>query len=89
MIRLFESPTRFEQLCAHPQEDSCMNTASGIITLKISEWSKITTVTRIHCGCIAATLYSSYCSNFRPLTYFQSDYTRSCIHTTVLLSMST
>jgi hypothetical protein len=26
-----------------------MNTTSGIITLKISEWSKIT---RIHCVCI-------------------------------------
>jgi len=23
----------FEQLCAHPQEDNCMNTTSGIITL--------------------------------------------------------
>jgi len=42
-----------------------MNTTSGIITLKISEWSKITTVTRIHCGCIAATMYSGYFSNFR------------------------
>jgi hypothetical protein len=25
-----------------------MNTTSGIITLKISEWSKITKITRIH-----------------------------------------
>jgi hypothetical protein len=47
-----------EQLCAHPQEDNCINTTSGIITLKISEWSKITKVTRIHHGCIAATMYS-------------------------------
>jgi hypothetical protein len=23
----------FEQTCAHPQEDNCMNTTSGIITL--------------------------------------------------------
>jgi hypothetical protein len=29
-----------------------MNATSGIITLKISEWSKITKITRIHRGCI-------------------------------------
>jgi len=33
MICLFESSTCFEQLCAHPQEDNCINTTSGIITL--------------------------------------------------------
>jgi hypothetical protein len=33
MIRLFESSTCFEQLCAHPQEDNCMNTIFSIITL--------------------------------------------------------
>ena len=33
MIRLFESSTCFEQLCAHPQEDNYMNTTSGIIPL--------------------------------------------------------
>jgi hypothetical protein len=32
MICLFESSTCFEQLCAHPQEDSCINTTSGIIS---------------------------------------------------------
>ena len=56
------------KICAHPQEDNCINTTSGIIT--------------------EATMYSSYFSNFsnfRPLSYFQSDYTRSCIHTIVLL----
>jgi len=53
LIRLFESSTCFERLCAHPQEDNCMNTTSGIITLKISEWSKITKITRIHRDCIA------------------------------------
>jgi len=37
----------------------------------------------------AATMYSSYCSNSRPLIYFQSDYTRFCINTIVLLGMST
>jgi hypothetical protein len=44
IICLFESSTYFEKLCAHPQEDNCMNTTSGIITLKISEWSKITKI---------------------------------------------
>ena len=33
IIHLFESSTCFEQLCAHPQEDNCINTMSGIITL--------------------------------------------------------
>jgi hypothetical protein len=33
IICLFESSTCFEQLRAHPQEDSCINTTSGIITL--------------------------------------------------------
>jgi hypothetical protein len=34
-------------------------------------------------------LCSSYFSNFRPHNCFQSDYTRSCINTIVLLMMST
>ena len=38
IICLFESSTCFEELCAHPQEDNCMNTTSGIITLEINEW---------------------------------------------------
>jgi len=66
-----------------------MNATSGIITLKISEWSKVTKITRIHRVCIADTMYSSYFCNFRLLTYFQSDCTRSCIHTIVLLRMGT
>jgi hypothetical protein len=33
MVYLFESSTYFEQLCAYPQEDSCINTTSGIISL--------------------------------------------------------
>jgi hypothetical protein len=53
MISLFESLTCFEQLCAHSQGDNCINTTSGTIILKISEWSKITKVTRIHRGCNA------------------------------------
>jgi len=52
MIYFFESSACFEQLCAHPQEDNCIDTTSGIITLKISEWSKITKITRIHYGYI-------------------------------------
>jgi len=36
-----------------------------------------------------ATMYCSYFSNFRLLTYFQSDYARSCVHTVVLPRMST
>jgi len=28
-----------------------MNTTSGVITLKISEWSKVTKITRTHRGC--------------------------------------
>jgi hypothetical protein len=43
---------------------------------------------RIHPGCNSATMYSNYFNNFRPLTCFQSNYTR-CINTTVLLRMST
>jgi hypothetical protein len=33
IICLFESSTCFEQLCAHLQDDNCINTTSGIITL--------------------------------------------------------
>jgi hypothetical protein len=32
-VCLFESSTCFEPLCAHPQEDNCINTTSGIITV--------------------------------------------------------
>jgi hypothetical protein len=39
---LFQSSTCFEQARAHHQEVICINTASGIVTLKTSEWSKIT-----------------------------------------------
>jgi hypothetical protein len=33
IICLIESSTCFEQLCANPQEDNCINTTSGIITV--------------------------------------------------------
>jgi hypothetical protein len=36
MICLFESSTCFEPLCAHPQEDNCINAASGIITVLVA-----------------------------------------------------
>ena len=45
---LFESFTCFEPLCSHPPEGNCINTTSGIITLKASEWSKITKITKVH-----------------------------------------
>jgi hypothetical protein len=32
MTCLFKSSACFEQLCAHPQENSCIDTTSGIIT---------------------------------------------------------
>jgi len=48
IICLFESSTCFEQLCAHLQEDNCIITTSGIITLKTIEWSKITKIARAH-----------------------------------------
>jgi len=41
--------------------------AAGIVTLKISGWSKITS--------------KLYASNLRPYSYFQSDDTRCCIDT--------
>jgi len=52
MICLFASSTCFEQLCAHPQEDNCINTTSSMISLKTSEWSKITKLARIQRSCI-------------------------------------
>jgi hypothetical protein len=48
VISLFESSTCFEQLCADPQDDNCINTTSGIITLKTIEWSKITKIARTY-----------------------------------------
>jgi len=33
ILCLFESSTCFEQLCPHHQEDNCINTTSGILTL--------------------------------------------------------
>ena len=52
MLYLYESSTCFGQLFAHPQEDNCINTTSGVITLKICEWSKITKMATTHRGCI-------------------------------------
>ena len=33
LIHLLHSSTCFEHCCAHLQEDNCINTASGIVTL--------------------------------------------------------
>ena len=52
MICLFEFSTCFEQLCAYPQEDNCINKTSGIITLKTNEWYTVTKITRIYRSCI-------------------------------------
>jgi len=52
-----------------------IDAASGIVTLKISEWSRITVtqLTALQC--------SKLCySNPRPLTYLQCDDTRCCIN---------
>jgi len=68
MLPLFESSTCFEQLCAHTQEDKCINTTSNRSVL-VAVWFHLD----LHTG--------------RPLT--QSDYTRSCINTFVLLRTST
>jgi len=40
-----------------------MNTTCGIITLKTSEWSKITKITRIHRGCVAVKWWLEFHSN--------------------------
>ena len=52
MICLFQYSICFEQLCAYPAEDNCINATSGIITLKTSEWSKIIKITKIYPSCI-------------------------------------
>jgi len=31
----------FQHYCAHLQEDNCINTTSGIVTLETTEWSKL------------------------------------------------
>ena len=69
MICLFEPSTCFEQVCAHSQEDNCINTTSGIITLcywpsGMQVKMKLQFHLDLHTG--------------RPLT--QSDNTRSCIN---------
>ena len=38
LIHLLHSSTCFEHYCAHPQEDICIGTASGIVTVETSEW---------------------------------------------------
>jgi hypothetical protein len=41
IIRLFEISACFEHPCAQPQEENCINTTCGVVTLKTNEWSKI------------------------------------------------
>jgi len=65
LIHLLHSSTCYEHYYAHLQEDNCVSTASGIVTLETSEWSKLI------------------------ITCFQSDDTRYCSNTIVLLKIST
>ena len=39
LVHLLHSSTCFEHCCSHLLEDSCINTASGIVNLGKSEWS--------------------------------------------------
>ena len=41
LIHLLYSSTCFEHYYAHLQEDNCISTAPGIVTLETSEWSKL------------------------------------------------
>jgi hypothetical protein len=41
LIHLLYSSTCFEHYYAHLQEDNCVSTASGIVTLETNEWSKL------------------------------------------------
>jgi len=74
LICLFESSKCFEQLCAHPQEDSCINT---IVLLRMS--TELLENTR---SCINTIVL------LRMSTELLEN-TRSCINTIVLLRMST
>ena len=56
LIRLLRSSTCFEHYCAHLQEDNCINTVSGIVTLERSEWSKLIQYTLYIFCCIIWTL---------------------------------
>ena len=60
-LRLFQSSTCFEQTRARHQEVNSINTASGVVTLKASEWSKIT---KIQFNCI---VYKTLTSNVKML----------------------
>jgi len=41
LILFLRSCTCFEHYGAHLQEDNCINTASGVVTVETSEWSKL------------------------------------------------
>ena len=69
IIRLFQSSTCFEQTRDHHQEVNSINTASGTVTLKKSEWSKIN---KIQFSCIACKTLTStwqYISNHTNIRY--------------------
>ena len=72
MMCLFESSTCFEQPCAHPREDNCIN---------YNNW--------YNKSVLVAVQYADHNDLHTGRSLTQSDYTRCCINTTVLLRMST
>ena len=76
-IHLLHSSTCFEHYCVHLQEDNCINTASGIVTL--FGWLFSTQVTR------GRESSRNLCSEESPK---ESDDTSCCTNTIVLLKMS-
>jgi len=78
LINLLRPSTRLEHHCAHIQEDNCINTAFGIVT--VFRWLFSTQVTRGIESCL------SLCTEQSPK---DSDDTRCCVNTIVLLKMST
>jgi hypothetical protein len=75
LIHLLRSSTCFEHYCAHLQEDNCVNTPDGIVTL-LGDCS------------VHRLLESSrnMCTEQSPK---ESDDTRCCVNTIVLLKMNT
>jgi len=71
LIRLLHSSTCFEHNCAHLQEDNCINTESGIVTL--------------FGGLFSTQVMRGLCTEQSPK---ESDDTRCCTNTIVLLKMS-
>jgi len=82
LIHLLHSSTCFEHCCAHLQEDNCISTASGIGTL--SGWIQYTGYERT--GWNSNQSSRNLCTE---QSYKDSDDTRCCTNTIVLLKIST